>query len=245
MELIESGNLENFTGNQLPEAAWVTPIPDAKVLPEGDPAEVAAARETIRLAFVTALQHLPARQRAALILCEVLKWQASEAAELLDTSTASINSALQRARATLAERHVDADAPAASPAEADQAELVARYVDAFERYDVNALVSMLHEDVVQSMPPYEHWLEGVDLVGKWFLGPGAACEGSRVLVTEANGCAAYAQYRVDPAGGWAPWSLCVLEWSGDRIVALNNFIDPALFPYFGLPEHLDEPAQVQ
>ena len=185
MELVESGTRREL--HRRPAArrrTWVTPIPDAKVVPEdGDPAEVAAARETIRLAFVTALQHLPARQRAALILCEVLKWQATEAAELLDTSVASINSALQRARATLAERQRRRRRASASAPTGDQEALVARYVDAFERYDVQALVAMLHDDVVQSMPPYEHWLAGVEHVGRWFVGPGAGCEGSRVLVT--------------------------------------------------------------
>jgi RNA polymerase sigma-70 factor (ECF subfamily) len=147
-----------------------------------------------------------------------------------------VNSALQRARATLADTNVDPFT--VSSATADQQALLARYVDAFERYDVSTLVTLLHDDVVQSMPPYMHWLVGPDEVGRWMLGPGQGCEGSRLLATVGNGCPAFGQYRVDPAGGHAPWSLVVIEMSGDRIVGLNNFLDTALFEYFGLPAHL-------
>ena len=236
MDFGPAGTTDSFTGEQLPEKTWVTPIPDARVLPDGDPAEVAAERETIRLAFVTALQHLPARQRAVLILREVLRWQASEVAELLDTSVASVNSALQRARATLASHEIDPFEVA--PVSDEQRELLARYVDAFERYDVARLVELLHEDVVQSMPPYLHWLVGPEDVGRWMLGPGQGCRGSRMLPTTANGRAAFGQYRVDPNGGHAPWSLVVIEISGDRIIGLNNFLDTRLFETFGLPAHL-------
>ncbi|MBO0713694.1 MAG: sigma-70 family RNA polymerase sigma factor [Acidimicrobiales bacterium] len=228
---------ESYLGPMRPEATWVTPIPDGRVVPEvSDPAEIAASRETVRLAFVTALQHLPPRQRAALILCEVLRWQAAEAAELLDTSTAAVNSALQRARATLSgvrrETHVaDLDPPSA--------ELLGRYVDAFERYDVPTLVSLLHEDAIQSMPPYAIWLEGSENIGRWLLGPGIGCRGSRLVPAAANGCPAFGQYRVDPAGGHAPWGLQVLEISDGRISGFHNFLDTdALFPAFGLPDHL-------
>ncbi len=236
MDLGPSSTTDAFTGERLPEHAWVEPILDSRVLPtDGDPAELAAARETVRLAFVAALQHLPARQRAVLILREVLRWQASEVAELLDTSVASVNSALQRARATLAARDVQRSQP---PVEEAQRALLARYVDAFERYDVSRLVTLLHEDAVQSMPPYTLWLVGAEEIGRWLLGPGIGCRGSILLPTSANGCAAFGQYRVDPQGGHAPWALQVIETSGDRIVGFHAFVDPNLFPAFGLPTHI-------
>jgi RNA polymerase sigma-70 factor (ECF subfamily) len=238
VDLGPSSTTDAFTGTQRPEAAWMSPIPDGRVLASaGDPAELAAERETIRLAFVTALQHLPARQRAVLILREVLRWQATEVAELLDTSVASVNSALQRARATLAAR--DLDGSTAQPVDADQQALVARYVDAFERYDVARLVTLLHDDVIQTMPPYEHWLRGPVEVGRWLLGPGIGCRGSRLLPTAASGWPAFGQYRPDPQGGHQPWALQVLELSGDRIVGLHNFLDTDLFAIFGLPARLD------
>jgi RNA polymerase sigma-70 factor (ECF subfamily) len=227
----------------LPEHAWVSPIADDRVLPlDGDPAEIAAARESIRLAFVAALQHLPARQRAALILCEVLKWQATEAAELLDTSVASINSALQRARATLAARMEDAAAggpPPAEPVSEAQAELLASFVDAFERYDVDRIVTLLHDDVQMSMPPFDLWLEGPDNVAGWLLGQGIGCKGSRLVPTVANGTGAFGSYKPDPEGGHKPWAIFVIEVSGDRIVGYHSFLDTALFEAFGLPDHLD------
>jgi RNA polymerase sigma-70 factor, ECF subfamily len=240
MDLGPAGTTDTFTGEQLPNHHWLEPIPDTRVLPEGgDPAEVAAERETIRLAFVAALQHLPARQRAVLILREVLRWQASEVAELLDTTVASVNSALQRARATLAEADVDADTTVVSVVDPEQQELLARYVDAFERYDVERLVTLLQDDVVQTMPPYNFWLQGPVEVGRWLVGPGHGCEGSRLLATSANGCAAFGQYRVDPDGGHAPWSIVVVEFSGERIGGIHNFLDTSLFGLFGLPAHLD------
>jgi RNA polymerase sigma-70 factor (ECF subfamily) len=227
---------ESFLGPMLPEHAWVSPVADHRVLPEdGDPAEIAAARETIRLAFVTALQHLPARQRAVLILCEVLRWRASEVAELLGTTVAAVNSALQRARATLAAVQAEERPQTVG---ADQHELLARYVDAFERYDVSTLVTLLHDDAVQSMPPYAMWIRGATDIGRWLLGPGRGCRGSRLLPTAANGCPAFGQYRVDPTGGHAPWALQVLEISGDRIAGFHAFLDTRLFTAFGLPAHL-------
>ncbi len=227
----------SFTGATLPEHAWVQPIPDARVLPEGgDPAELAASKETVRLAFVTALQYLPARQRAVLILREVLRWQASEVAELLDTSVASVNSALQRARATMSAR--DADAPVADVVTGDQRELLTRYVDAFERYDINSLVTLLRDDAIMSMPPYNFWLSGPAEMSRWFLGPGIGCRGSRLVATEANGCAAFGAYREDPHGGHEPFAIQVIEISGDRIVGHHNFVDTSLFTAFGLPAHL-------
>ena len=236
MDLGGSSSADAFDGKVLPENVWVTPIPDYRVVPDdGDPAELAAQRETIRLAFVAALQALPARQRAVLILCEVLRWQAGEAAELLDTSVASVNSALQRARATLAARDGGGHH---EPLDAEQRTLLAKYVTAFERYDINSLVALLHDDVVMSMPPFPFWLSGPVEVGKWFLGEGSVCRGSRLLAVTANGSAAFGSYHLDPAGGHAPWSIQVIEMRSDRIVGHHNFLDTTLFPYFGLPEHL-------
>jgi RNA polymerase sigma-70 factor (ECF subfamily) len=238
MDLGPAGSADSFHGVTRPENTWVQPVPDGQVMLDGsdDPAEVAASRETIRLAFVTALQHLPARQRAVLILREVLRWQASEVAELLDTSVASVNSALQRARATLADQ--DLGATRVDAIEPEQQELVARYVDAFERYDIASLVSLLHDDAVMSMPPFDFWLQGPEQMGRWFAGPGAECEGSRLVPLAANGCAAFAQYRSDGHGGHTAWSIQVIEVSGDRIVGQHNFLDLELFEAFGLPRHL-------
>ena len=238
MDLGPSSTAAANLGPITPENTWVQPIPDAKVLPAdvSDPAELAASRESIRLAFVAALQHLPPRQRAVLILREVLRWQASEVAELLETSVASVNSALQRARATLADRDVDA-----SPQRVDdeQQELLARYVDAFERYDIDSLVTLLHDDAVQSMPPYALWLRGRDEMGKWYLGQGIGCKGSRLLATAANGCPAFASYRPQGPGIWEPFALQIIETSGGRISAIHNFLYPELFPAFGLPTRLE------
>ena len=237
MDLGPSSTADAFRGATRPEHAWVSPIPDGRVLPEdGDPAELAEARESIRLAFVTALQLLPPRQRAVLILREVLRWQASEVAELLDTTVASVNSALQRARATLASH--DRDAGATTVDEAQQA-LLARYVDAFERYDISSLVALLHEDAVMSMPPFDFWLQGAEEIERFLLGPGSECRGSRVLVTAANGSAAFASYRPDGRGGHDGWAVHVLEVSGDRVVGQHSFLDPRVFAAFGLPDHLE------
>jgi RNA polymerase sigma-70 factor (ECF subfamily) len=219
--------LENLN---TPEVTWIEPIPD--------PADVAVERETIRLAFVAALQHLPPRQRAALVLCEVLRWQASEVAELLDTSVASVNSALQRARATLAET----DAGETTDALDDEGRaLLERYVTAFERYDIDALTSLIQEDAKQSMPPYDLWLRGRDDILTWWFGPGIGCRGSRVIpVGFANGSPAFGQYKPSPDGGYEPWALQVVEVSGGRIVELTFFLDTdTLFPLFGLPPRLD------
>jgi RNA polymerase sigma-70 factor (ECF subfamily) len=220
----------------------VTPIPDASVSPEGaDPAEVVLYRESIRLAFVTALQHLPARQRAALILCEVLRWPVSETAELLNTSVPAINSALQRARSTL--RALPAEDRSERLDDADS-ELLARYVDAFERYDIDRLVTLLREDAVQSMPPFAMWIRGAADIGRFMVEPGPSqCRGSRLLATSANGCPAFGQYKPDPDGGYTPWALQVLEISAGEITGMQfflAFLDPErLFPAFGLPLHLD------
>jgi RNA polymerase sigma-70 factor, ECF subfamily len=225
----------------LPEVTWIEPIPDGRVSQEGDPAEVAVARETIRLAFIAALQHLPPRQRAVLILCEVLRWQATEVAELLDTSVASVNSALQRARATLADGNLDVTAASPPLDEADRA-LLDRYVAAFERYDMEELTALIQEDATQSMPPYDLWLHGRDDILAWWVGPGAGCRGSRLVPTvTANGSPAYGQYKPSPTGdGYDPWALQVIEMSEGRIVEFTFFLDTeTLFPLFGLPARLE------
>jgi RNA polymerase sigma-70 factor, ECF subfamily len=224
-----------------PEVTWIEPVPDDRVLPaQGDPAEVAVSRETIRLAFVAALQTLPPRQRAVLLLCEVLRWRASEVAELLDTSVASVNSALQRARATL-EASAVSSTDAAQAVDESQRDLLSRYVDAFERYDMDALTTLIHEDATQSMPPYELWLRGRDDILRWFVGPGAGCRGSRLIpATAANGSPAFGQYRPSLSGGYDPWALQVLEIAEGRIVEFTFFLDTErLFPLFGLPARLE------
>ena len=237
MDLGPAATADATIGPMLPEHAWLQPIPDTRVLPaDGDPAEVAALKDTVRLAFVAALQHLPARQRAVLILREVLRWHATEVAELLDTSVASVNSALQRARATLAARGVDEPVDDAVPA--GQQELLARYVDAFERYDIDSLVGLLREDAVMSMPPYNLWLRGPAEMGRWFLGQGIGCRGSRLVATAANGCPAFGSYRPAGQGGHEPWAIQVIEIRGDRIAAHHNFLDTRLFAAFGLPAAL-------
>jgi RNA polymerase sigma-70 factor, ECF subfamily len=221
------------------EMAWLEPIPMRLIAPDRDPAEVAVANESIRLAFVAALQHLPARQRAVLILREVLDWQASEVAELLDTSVASVNSALQRARATMAKSNAAQESP--QPLTDDDRKMLERYVSAFERYDLNALTALLREDARQSMPPYDMWLAGRDDVLRWWFGPGIACKGSRVIsAVSANGMPTYGQYKIDPNGGYSPWALQVIDVSGGQIREITFFLDTArLFPLFGLPLHLD------
>jgi RNA polymerase sigma-70 factor (ECF subfamily) len=213
---------------ELPEVTWITPL--------ATPDELVEQRDTLRLAFVAALQHLPPKQRAALVLCEALKWQASEAAELLETSVASVNSALQRARATLA------TADTSAPAELDDETraLLERYVSAFEAYDIDRLTDLLHEDAVQSMPPYTLWLQGRDAIFTWWFGPGIGCKGSKLVpVGLANGMPAWGQFKPAPEGGYEPWALIVPEVSEGRIVELTFFLDtPRLFPLFGLPDRL-------
>jgi RNA polymerase sigma-70 factor, ECF subfamily len=231
---------ESSLGPMLPEATWITPIPDSRIEPlSGDPAEIAEHRESIRLAFVTALQHLPARQRSALILCEVLRWPAAEAAELLDSTVAGVNSSLQRARATLAKLPSEQ-----SPNQLDQAdaELLERYVEAFERYDIERLVSLLRQDAIMSMPPFAMWIQGNENIGHFMLEPTPSlCRGSRLIPLQANGCPAFGHYKPDPAGGHSPWAIQVLEISEGKIAGFHAFLDtPRLFPLFGLPPHLPE-----
>jgi RNA polymerase sigma-70 factor (ECF subfamily) len=236
MELAPATTADTPLGGALPEATWIMPVPDGRVLPaEGDPAEVAEMRETIRLAFVAALQHLPPRQRAVLILREVLRWRAAEVADLLNTSVASVNSALQRARSTLATADIDMTDP--HRMDEEQRALLSRYVEAFERYDLDSLTSLLHEDATWSMPPYELWLQTHDDIRRWCLGPGIGCRGSRLVAASANGSPAFGQYKPSATSeGLEPWSLQVLELSGGRISGISFFLDTqSLFPLFGLP----------
>lgn len=228
-------------GETRPEIFWIEPVPDGAVVTEGDPAAVAEARETIRLAFVAALQRLPARQRAVLILCEVLRWRAAEVAELLETSTASVNSALQRARATLDASDLSTPDPVSS-LDASHRELLARYVAAFEAYDMEALTAVIREDATQSMPPFELWLAGRENILTFWQGHGAGCRGSRVIPTvAANGAPAFGQYKPSEAGsGFDPWALQVVEIVDGRIGEFTFFLDTeSVFPLFGLPPHLD------
>lgn len=236
VELGPSGDLQSEL-TQYPRTHWLEPVPDEQILPEdADPSRLFHLRESVRLAFVAALQELPAKQRAALLLTEVVGLSAAEAAEALELSVAATNSALQRARATLASRDLSTHG---APLEQDKQALLQRYVDAFERYDVDALTALMREDATLSMPPYALWLQGVARINDWFNGPGIGCKGSRLIPTSANGLPAFGQYRVNPEGGHAPWALIVLEFDGDRISANNAFLDTAtLFPRFGLPDRL-------
>jgi RNA polymerase sigma-70 factor (ECF subfamily) len=229
-----------------PRSHWLEPIPDACVLPtEADPHELSVLRQTVRLAFVSALQHLPPRQRAALLLIEVLGWSAAEVAQCLDMSVPAVNSAVQRARATMSERR-QADAarqPLGHALSDGEMSLLERYVEAFHRYDVDGLVALMKEDAILSMPPYALWLQGHESIRGWLLGRGNGCRGSRLIATAACGSPAFGQYRPDPAGGHKPWALIVLELSNGRITGWNSFLDTDdLFPRFGLPVRLDEPA---
>ena len=224
-------------GKPLPETVFVQPIADERVIDlDGDPAEVAVARETIRLAFVAALQHLPARQRAVLILCEALRWPAAEVATLLETSVASVNSALQRARSTLTAlqgESLDSTVDVANQA------LLARYVDAFERYDIPALVALLRADVVLSMPPFDVWLRGPQELADWFLGEGIVCQGGRLLPIAVNGTAGFGNYHRVAEGRWEPFAIQVIDIVRGKIVGHHNFLYPETFAAFGLPSRLD------
>ncbi|MEV0177998.1 sigma-70 family RNA polymerase sigma factor [Streptomyces sp. NPDC050625] len=250
MDLSDSTPLAQAALSPRPDNTWLEPVPDARVLPTvGDPAEAAVAKESIRLAFMAALQHLPPKQRAVLILREVLAWKASEVAELLGTTVASVNSALQRARATLAEREdKGAGAAVSDPLDEEQQRLLERYVKAFEGYDMTALTALLHEDAVMTMPPFDLWLTGHDDITGFMTTLGSACAGSRLLPVEVNGLPGFAQYKPDPdAGGFTPWSIQVLEISDGRLTGFHFFLDTKRwFPLFGLPLHLEaEPDEVE
>ncbi|GAA2763397.1 sigma-70 family RNA polymerase sigma factor [Streptomyces paradoxus] len=250
MDLTESTPLAQAALSPRPDNTWLEPMPDARVLPTtGDPAEAAIAKESVRLAFMAALQQLPAKQRAVLILREVLAWKASEVAELLDTSVASVNSALQRARATLAERQEPgAEAAVSDPLDEDQQKLLDRYVAAFEGYDMTALTALLHEDAVMTMPPFDLWLTGARDITGFMTTLGAPCAGSRLVPVQVNGLPGFAQYKPDPdKGGFTPWAVQVLEISDGRITGFHCFLDTQRwFPLFDLPLHLEaETDQVE
>jgi RNA polymerase sigma-70 factor (ECF subfamily) len=250
MDLGPAQDADAPLGAPLVESAWVRPIADGRVLaPDADPAEVAAEKETLRLAFVAALQHLPPRQRAVLIMREVLRWQAAEVAELLETSVASVNSALQRARATIDELQLDAGSAPAAVDDAEQHALLTGYVEAFERYDIASLVKLVRDDAAFSMPPFRLWVRGRQQIHDFMRGTGAKCEGSRLLVTRANGGPAVAVYNPSE-DGYAPWAIVVLEMSGGAITGLHHFLYPELFAEFGLPPRLDredagQPGELQ
>ena len=245
IDLGPAGTADSALGERLPEATWIEPIPDSHMTNAGDdPAATAEMRETIRLAFVAALQHLAPKQRAVLILRDVLKWKASEVADLLGTSVAAVNSALQRARATLANVEVDAGAPREALDERTEV-LLGLYVDAFERYDMDALTSLLHRDATWTMPPYELWLNSHEDIRRWCLGRGIGCRGSRLVPVRANASPAFAQYKRAADGGFDAWSLQVLEISGGKITGISFFLDVEwLFPLFGLPPRLPAEALV-
>ncbi|MEZ5205006.1 MAG: sigma-70 family RNA polymerase sigma factor [Acidimicrobiales bacterium] len=244
MDLSEPWTLDGSFGEILPEATWVQPLPGGRARPQGgdDPSVVVEDREGLRLAFISALQFLPPKQRAVLILREVLQWPAVEVADLLDTTTASVNSALQRARATLDARADAAGAPSPVREASIDEDLLRRFVDAFQRYDFDLLAQLLHEDAVQSMPPYEIWLRGRDDVFAWWQGPGAGCRGSTLVPTVANGCPAFGQYKPSgPGGKLEPWALMVVEVCDDRIAEITSFLDTeTLFPLFGLALDFDD-----
>ncbi|MEU0003021.1 sigma-70 family RNA polymerase sigma factor [Streptomyces sp. NPDC006314] len=250
MDLTESTPLARAALSPRPDHTWLEPMPDARVLPTvEDPAEAAVARESVRLAFMAALQQLPPKQRAVLILREVLAWKASEVAELLGTTVASVNSALQRARATLAEREAaGGEGSVSDPLDEEQQKLLERYVKAFEGYDMTALTALLHEDAIMTMPPFDLWLRGrADITG-FMTTLGASCAGSRLLPVQANGLPGFAHYKPDPDnGGFSPWAVQVLELSGGRITGFHCFLDTKRwFPLFGLPLHLEaEPDEVE
>jgi RNA polymerase sigma-70 factor, ECF subfamily len=246
MEIGTEGTGEGPLGDVLPESVWLQPMPDGRVFaPELDPAELAVQRESVRLAFMATLQHLPPRQRVVLILREVLRWKADEVAALLGSSVASVNSALQRARATMDASGLT-PGDVAEPEDEGQRELLSRYLDAFERYDLDSLTSLLTEDATLSMPPYPLWMRGPDNIRQWMLGVGSVCRGSRLIPTVANGLPAFAHYHPAPGGGHQAWAVMVLEISDGRITAINSFLDTqALFPLFGLPLTLDAEEAAQ
>ena len=245
IDLGPAGTADSPLGERLPEATWIEPIPDSHITQAGgDPAATVEVRDSIRLAFVAALQHLAPKQRAVLILRDVLKWKASEVADLLGTTVAGVNSSLQRARATLQNAEVDAGGPR-EPLDERTEMLLALYVDAFERYDMDALTSVLHRDATWTMPPYELWLNSHTDIRRWCLGRGIGCRGSRLVPVRANASPAFAQYKPAADGGFDAWSLQVLEISDGKITGICFFLDVEwLFPIFGLPPRLPAEALV-
>ena len=232
MDLTESSPGTADLGPARSEATWVEPIPDDRVIEASDdPAELAAARESIRLAFIAALQHLPPRQRAVLILRDVLRWRAAEVAELLETTVVSVNSALQRARESLAAAHAHPLDPAAGPTDDEQRRLLERYVDAFTRLDMDTLVSLLREDARMSMPPYDLWLDGSDEIARFFLGRGRGCRDHLFVPAAANGSPAFGLYEANGE----PFGIQVVDLDGDRVATITTFLEPRLIHLFGLP----------
>lgn len=221
-------------GTPRPEATWVEPVPDGLIASaKADPADAVVERESIRLAFIAALQDLQPRQRAVLILRDVLRWKAEEVATLLDTSTDAVNSSLRRARAGM--DRADLDAAPAQPRELDL-KLLDRYVEAFERYDVDALVTLLAEDATLTMPPFELWLQGVDDITRFLAAMRSEGGRDRAVTLAANGCPALAVYRPNADSGQLDaFGIQVLECAGGRIVAMHAFLDAGLFAVFGLP----------
>jgi RNA polymerase sigma-70 factor, ECF subfamily len=243
MDLAAASDGRGELGSPLPESAWVSPIPTWRVDPD-DPVERAVSRESIRLAFVAALQHLLPRQRAVLILRDVLRWKAAEVATLLETSVDAVNSTLRRARSAMAHAR-SADVTPAAGSEPVDAQLLRRYVEAFERFDIDGIVALLHRDAVVSMPPYSFWLRGRDAFKTWLESNIVACGHARPLLTEANGVPALGIYKPGPGGVLVPAGLHALTWRRGKVVAWHAFLDPALFGMFGLPEalhYLEEPA---
>lgn len=253
VDLAEPGTADGPLGEPLAESTWILPIADGQLAdPGADPAATSGERESLRLAFVAALQHLPARQRVVLVLREVLNWSAAEVAELLDTSVASVNSALQRARATLDELSLEDDSAPARPDAEDERKLLEQYLEAFAEYDIDRIVALLRYDVVFDMPPLPLWLRGAEEAGRFMLGPGAGCAGSKLVALTANGSPAFASYKPDPerSGIWTPWSITILDTSRDdddrvEVSGVHNFLAPfmpTLFPAFGLPGRLGPEA---
>lgn len=214
------------------DVTWVGPISTASL--EDDPADITVRRETVQLAFIAALQYLPPRQRVVLILRDVLAWRAVECAELLAVSVSSVNSSLARARATLRGREVP------TSTEFDE-ELLARYVAAFEAFDVDALVVLLEEDAIFTMPPFTLWLRGRRSIGQWWNGPGQVCRNSRTIPTSVNDQPAVGVYHPSGVEGWAPFAVHVLDVQGGRIAGLTHFMGPGVFADLGLPPSFPAP----
>jgi RNA polymerase sigma-70 factor (ECF subfamily) len=225
---------------------FVQPIADDRVLPPtADPAELSVARDSIRLAFIAALQHLPARQRAVLILRDVLRWKASEVAELLGTTVVSVNSVLQRAHATLAASGLSDETVSTEATGDEERALADRYLAAFERYDIDGLVELLHEDASLTMPPFSLWLRGASDIAGWYHRHSNHCGSSRLVPVRANGRPAFAQYTPSAAGeAYEAFALQVLEISDGRIREIHTFLDTAsLFPFFGLADRVPGPVE--
>jgi RNA polymerase sigma-70 factor, ECF subfamily len=235
MDLAPSVPGDRDVGAPASEVTWIGPIPDGRVLgPDDDPAEQAATRDSIRLAFVAALQHLRPKPRAVLILRDVVGWPASEVADVLDTTAAAVHSTLQRARRTLAAHNPPTATGMAGLTDADRA-LLARYVDAFVRYDVDALVALLRDDATMSMPPQREWMAGRQAIERWLRGPGMRCGGNLVLETSANGGPAFALLRRSAPNSYEAHGIQLVEISDGWITGIHTFRDRRLFSVFGLP----------